>query len=77
LRSRLTSRGNVRKEFYLDTGVSDNGSIVNGYGNTNVYLAKPISKNSINKWRGNAETIEKFNAYEPAVTLLKTLGYSS
>jgi hypothetical protein len=63
------------KHFYTETSVDNNASIINGYGNKGIYTAKPISSDSLNKWKNAPDVIKAFNDYQPAKALLVKLGY--
>jgi hypothetical protein len=64
-----------RQEFYLNTNVSDNASVISGHGNKGIYKAKPISRQSLAKWKNNEQIEKQFNDFPPAQDLLRHLGY--
>jgi hypothetical protein len=64
-----------RREFFLETNVSDNASVISGYGNKGLYVARPLSSDSLNKWKSNQDVINQFKSYPPALDLLEKLGY--
>jgi hypothetical protein len=55
----LCIENTFRQEFYLSTNVSD------GYGNKGIYEAKPISDQSLAKWKNNEEIEKQFNDILP------------
>jgi hypothetical protein len=63
------------KDFYLGTSINDNKSIISGYGYKDIYKAKPLSGDSISKWKDHPDVMKAFLDYEPANELLKMLGY--
>lgn len=71
----LDIKNTFRKEFYLETKVNNNASVISGYGYKGIYEAKPISSASLYKWKNNPEVIQDFRNYGPGVELLEKLGY--
>jgi hypothetical protein len=73
----LEIKNTFQKSFFLETNVTDNASVISGYGNKGLYIAKPISTQSLFKWKENPAVIQEFNEYQPAMELLIELGYET
>jgi hypothetical protein len=71
----LNIENTFKPDFYLNTNVSDNTSVISGFGNKGIYEAKPISKQSLGKWKNNEQITRQFIEFPPALNLLKQLGY--
>jgi hypothetical protein len=71
----LEIENTFNESFYLETKVDENASVINGYGNKSLYKAKPLSQDSLNKWRKNPEVIEQFRSNPAAMKLLEELNY--
>ena len=73
----LHIKNSFSEKFYSETNVSDNSSVINGYGNKELYVAKPLSKASMEKWRKNPDITGTFNEYPLAIKLLEKLKYDT
>jgi hypothetical protein len=71
----LKIENTFKETFYTETKVDANSSVINGYGNKELYSAKPLSKESLNKWRSDKRVMEEFQANQKATELLKDLNY--
>jgi hypothetical protein len=71
----LNIENTFKEDFYKSTGVSDNVSIINSYGNKGLYSAKPISSASVGKKEKSLMAEHEINLFIPAKELMIELGY--
>ena len=71
----LRIKNTFSEDFFMKTNVSDNGSIISGYGNKGLYRAKQLSTSSLFKWKEHHEVNRRFEECKEAKDLLIQLGY--
>jgi len=70
------SYSEAMEQFHKVSNINENASLVDGHGYQGSFSLRPLSVESIGKWkRSKADEVERFMANEDAVGLLKQLGY--